>query len=346
MNSIPSIIQRYRTLSTHRIHELPVVILMPHSGCNCRCIMCDIWKGNKNLKQLTESNVTVLLSSLKKFNTKLVVMSGGEALLHESFFSLCEILVRNHIRIHLLSTGLTLKHHAENILKHIDEVIVSLDGPEAVHNDIRKISNAFQKLREGAQHLKSLKPGYRITARSVIQKQNFGQWNETIDIAKKIGLDQISFLPADVSSHAFNREEVWNEERQDDVRISKADLPQLRNIAEEIISNYKNDFSSGFIAEQPAKLRKIVQYYYAVHGLTDFPEKKCNAPWTSAVIEADGTVRPCFFHEGIGNVHRDSLDEILNNGKAIQFRKELDVSINETCKKCVCYMHLTPTGNI
>src|ERR1700704_2429499 len=84
--------QRYRTLQTHRISALPVVILMPHSACNCRCVMCDIWKDNKNLKQLTEQDISGLLTALRKFGTKQVVMSGGEALLNKNFFALCRIL--------------------------------------------------------------------------------------------------------------------------------------------------------------------------------------------------------------------------------------------------------------
>ena len=79
-------VQRYRTLQTHKIFALPIVILMPHSACNCRCIMCDIWKDNKNLKQLTEKDIESLLSSFKKFSTQEVVMSGGEALLNANFF--------------------------------------------------------------------------------------------------------------------------------------------------------------------------------------------------------------------------------------------------------------------
>src|ERR1700750_1823988 len=100
--------QRYRTLQTHRISALPVVILMPHSACNCRCVMCDIWKDNKNLKQLTEANIQALLTSLKKFNTHQVVMSGGEALLNKNFFRLCEILKNNGMKVSLLTTGLSI----------------------------------------------------------------------------------------------------------------------------------------------------------------------------------------------------------------------------------------------
>src|SRR5215216_4005274 len=93
--------QRIRTLQTDQIKALPIVILMPHSACNCRCVMCDIWKDNKNLKQLTEKDIENLLRSFKKFNTQQVLMSGGEALLNPNFFRFCEILQRQNIRITL-----------------------------------------------------------------------------------------------------------------------------------------------------------------------------------------------------------------------------------------------------
>src|SRR6476619_655868 len=88
--------KRYRTLQTDIITALPIVILMPHSACNCRCVMCDIWKDNKNLKQLSEKDINGLLTSLRKFGTKQVVMSGGEALLNPNFFRFCEILQKEN----------------------------------------------------------------------------------------------------------------------------------------------------------------------------------------------------------------------------------------------------------
>ena len=45
-------------------------------------------------------------------------------------------------------------------------------------------------------------------------------------------------------------------------------------------------------------------------------------PWVSAVVESDGTVRPCFFHKPIGNIGRDSLREVLNGPEAMEFRKD------------------------
>ncbi len=101
-------------------------------------------------------------------------------------------------------------------------------------------------------------------------------------------------------------------------------------------------FESSFIAESPAKLARIGDYYGAFYGLNPFPYKKCNAPWVSAVVEADGTVRPCFFHAPLGNIHEKSLDSILNSEQAIGFRKSLDIDTDATCVKCVCYLNLAP----
>ncbi|MCW9065905.1 MAG: radical SAM protein, partial [Ignavibacteriaceae bacterium] len=187
-------IRRFYALKFHKIYSLPIVILMPHSRCNCRCVMCDIWKGNSNVKQLEEKDVEKLLGSLQKLNTKLIVMSGGEALMHPNFFRLCEIIKARTIKITLLSTGLLLKKYANEIISNTDEVIVSLDGSREVHDKIRNIPGAYEKLREGVQELKKLDPNFRITARCVIQKENFDDFPNIVDAARELGLDQISFL--------------------------------------------------------------------------------------------------------------------------------------------------------
>ena len=342
MQNVVITYKRYRTLQTHVISTLPIVILMPHSACNCRCVMCDIWKGNHNLKQLTKDDISGLLTALKKFGTQQVLMSGGEALLNPGFFKICEILKQEKIKISLLSTGLTLKKNAPQIVQWVDDVIVSLDGDETMHNTIRNIPDAFNKLAEGVDAIKQIEPRFKITCRTVIHRQNFRIWPAIIDAAKEIGGDQISFLPADVSSHAFNREILWDENRQHEILPRQTDLPELKSVIDILQVACHNDFATGYIAESPEKINKIYQYYAAFYGLNNLPYKKCNAPWVSTVIEADGTVRPCFFHEAYGNIKNDSLENIINGAGAINFRKQLDMDTNETCLKCVCYLNLSP----
>jgi Fe-coproporphyrin III synthase len=337
--------KRYRTLQTDKISALPIVILMPHSACNCKCVMCDIWKGNKNLKQLTENDIEGLLVCLKKLGTKQIVMSGGEAMLNPNFFSLCRILKRQNLKITLLSTGLILKKQANEILQWIDEIIVSMDGDEMTHNAIRNIGAAYAKLKEGVQYLKSCNPQFKISARTVIHRLNFRKWSAIIESAKQIGVDSISFLPADVSSRAFNRDVLWTEERQMDIAIHVDELSDFRSVLDNVIFECQSEIDAHFISESPEKLRKIFTYYRAIHGLDEFPYKKCNAPWVSTVIEPDGNVKPCFFHPSFGNIRSASLTEILNGEQGLSFRKNLNMDKDDTCKRCVCYLNLPATMN-
>ena len=329
-------------MQTHTISALPIAILMPHSACNCRCVMCDIWKGNHDLKQLTEADIQGLMGTLKKLGTQQVLMSGGEALLNPNFFRLCEILKKENIKISLLSTGLTLKKNAEQLVKWVDDIIVSLDGDEETHDRIRNIPGAFNKMAQGISAIKLLKPGFKITCRTVIHRLNYAIWPKIIDSAKQLGLDQISFLPADVSSHAFNRQQAWDEPRQHEILLTEKELNGLKSITGNLFISFKNEFASKFIAESREKIQNIYFYYAAFYGRNDFPYKKCNAPWVSTVIEADGTVRPCFFHEPYGNIKDGTLDKIINSESAVDFRKNLDIAKNETCVKCVCYLNLRP----
>lgn len=345
IQSIYRTYNRYRTLQTNRISSLPVLVLMPHSACNCRCVMCDIWKGNQRLQQLELADIAGLLDALAKYGTQQVLMSGGEALLNPNFFRLCELLKQLDIKISLLSTGITLKKNAEQLVKWVDDIIVSLDGHPVLHDEIRNIPGAFQKLQEGIEAIRSIDALFPITARTVIHRLNYRHWPAIINTAKAIGLNKISFLPADVSSQAFNRETPWDEGRQQELLVPVTALNELQSVIDQVIDQFKDDFSTGYIAESPLKIQKIYSYYAAHHGLSGFPYKKCNAPWVSAVLEADGTVRPCFFHEAYGNIKTMPLDKIINSEQAIAFRSNLDMETNETCLKCVCYLNLSPGTN-
>ena len=113
-------------------------------------------------------------------------------------------------------------------------------------------------------------------------------------------------------------------------------------VIESLIRTHKNDFSSGYILESEQKLHKFYAYYAAFHGLADFPEVHCNAPWVSSVIESDGSIQPCFFHPTFGSLNDDSFEKIINSPSSIAFRKNLNIQTDPVCKKCVCSLNLSP----
>ncbi|CAN5820693.1 radical SAM protein [soil metagenome] len=338
--------KRQRTRSTHRIHTMPVLILMAHSRCNCRCVMCDIWRANRNGQEISRETLERHLDTFRRLNVQWVVLSGGEALMHSNLWSLCEALKTLDVKITLLSTGLLLKRHVADVVRWCDEVTVSLDGSQAVHDAIRRVPRAFEKLAEGVGALKDLAPEFPVNSRCVIQRQNYVDLPHIIDAAHAIGLDGISFLSVDISSTAFNRPLPWGDERVDDVALSPNETTEFERLVERTIETHARDFESGFVAESPDKLRRLPRYFAAINGEGDYPTTVCNAPWVSTVIETDGTVRPCFFHHSLGNIHEQPLEEIINSPDAVAFRQSLDVNENPICRKCVCTLQLGRTTSV
>jgi MoaA/NifB/PqqE/SkfB family radical SAM enzyme len=155
-------------------------------------------------------------------------------------------------------------------------------------------------------------------------------------------LNGISFLAADLTSSAFNRPLIWPTSRQAEIGLSLSELGVLEDQIETLIRDSEEEFGAGFVAESPEKLRRIARHFRVHLGLESGESPVCNAPWTSAVIEADGEVRPCFFHPSIGNLRSASLEAILNGAKGLNFRRSLDITANAICRNCVCSLNYRP----
>jgi Fe-coproporphyrin III synthase len=317
------------------LKSLPVVVLLPHSRCNCRCVMCDIWKDTKS-SSLSLSDLARLLDDFEKLSVQWVVLSGGEPLIHPHLFEFCSSVRERGIRVTILSTGILLERHAQRIVDTIDDLIVSLDGPPAIHDHIRRVPGAFNSLARGVRAIQSLRSAFPISVRSTVQRENFRHLNETAKAAKALDLQSISFLATDLSSTAFNRPLGWSDERQSNIALTEADIPLLESEIEALSSEWAG---SGFLAETPEKLRRIALHFRAHLGLAQPASPRCNAPWVSAVVEADGTVRPCFFHRPIGHLTSGGLLKVLNGPEAVQFRTHLNTALNPICQRCVCSLN-------
>jgi MoaA/NifB/PqqE/SkfB family radical SAM enzyme len=327
-----------RGLESQRVAHLPVLVLHVHSACNCRCMMCDIWKI-KDSRTLRASDLEPHIDSIRRLSVRWVVFSGGEPLLNQEFALLCAMLHRENIRVTLLTTGLLLAKQASEVAESFDDIIVSLDGPERIHNLIRRIDGAFSLIQSGVNAVRKCRPELSITARTTVQKANHRHLRDTLAAARFLDLNGISFLAADLTSEAFNRPVSWSAERQSEVALSLCELTALEDEIELLIHERQDNFRSGYIAESPDKLRRIVRHFRAHLGLERDESPQCNAPWTSAVVETDGTVRPCFFHRPIGNINKMSLEEVINGADALAFRSALDIRSNLTCNRCVCSLN-------
>jgi MoaA/NifB/PqqE/SkfB family radical SAM enzyme len=326
-------------LSAQRVLKLPVLVISPHTQCDCRCVMCDIWKI-REAKEISASEIEDQLSSFRKFGVQWVVFSGGEPQKNSQLFHMAGALRAEGIRVTLLTAGLLLESQAEAVAASMDDIIVSLDGPPALHNSIRRVPRAFEKLMSGIAAVQRTRPDIPIRARCTVQKLNHHALCATVDTAKQLALTSISFLAVDAASKAYNHLDGWSADNQRRVVLDASSIDVLEGEVERLIRDYEGDLESQFVVETPAKLRRIVRHFRAALGQLQPVSPRCNAPWVSAVIDAEGELRPCFFHPSLGNIHRQSLDEIVNGPGALWFRQHLDIATNPVCQGCVCSLYI------
>jgi MoaA/NifB/PqqE/SkfB family radical SAM enzyme len=194
-------------------------------------------------------------------------------------------------------------------------------------------------VERGVRRLREVRPSLPIRARSTLQQRNFRALPDLIEKAESMGLDQISFLAADVTSDSFGRGPLGLLPTPHRLLLDGAEVEELERVVEKAIVRHATAFRAGRVAESPDKLRRLPRYYGAHQGQGPFPKVECNAPWVSAVVEADGTVRPCFFQPAVGNVRRKGLRAILDD-EMVRFRRGLDVAKDGTCARCVCSLRV------
>jgi MoaA/NifB/PqqE/SkfB family radical SAM enzyme len=321
-----------------QLSTLPILILNVHSRCNCRCVMCDIWKRESN-EQMRAQDLERHRASLKSLGVRHVVLTGGEPLLHNDLATFCNFFREQNIHLTLLTTGLLLHKRAEEVAALFDDIILSLDGPQEIHDAVRRVRGAYNLIHKGIVAVRHHSPAMPITCRTTVQKANHRHLRETVDAARALGLDSISFLAADLTSEAFNRPLIWPGEKQSEIGLNLEEIKALEEEIEGLILEYEAGINHKYIAEPAAKLRKIPRRFREHLGQLPSQAPICNAPWVSAVVEVDGSVRPCFFHRTIGNITTSTLEEVVNGEVAREFRQSLDMENNETCRRCVCSLN-------
>ena len=318
------------------LRRLPLITLYLTERCNSRCVTCDYWRHGR--ADMNLESVTQLLPSLVQLQTRVALISGGEPLLNSEWADIAQLLRENGLQLWLLTSGLSLAKHARRASQLFHAITVSLDGTDrATYTAIRGL-DAFDNVCAGIQAAATL--GVPVSLRVTVQQANFRQLPGFVELARRVGARQISFLAVDVANpHAFGRVDEF----RTNLALRAQDLPELEQILHGMERDYADDFRSGFIAESPSRLRRIHQYFAAVCGLGSYPPVRCNAPELSAVISAKRQVSPCFFIPGPPEAAwHDDLGAVLNGDSMIALRDEIRSGLRPECATCVCSLWRDP----
>jgi Fe-coproporphyrin III synthase len=337
LNTLPSSTSPVQvTSSGSRLRRLPLVTLYLTERCNSRCVTCDYWRHGRD--DMSLGTVGTLLPSLRRLGTRVALISGGEPLLNPDWQEIAGLLRSAGIRLWLLTSGLSLAKHAGRVAEAFDAVTVSLDGTDRQTYAAIRGLDAFDKVCEGIRE--TARAGAKVGIRVTLQKANYRELPGFVELAHVLGAHSISFLSVDVANpHAFGRSDDFTR----DLALQAEDLPVFAQLITGLTQQQRADFESRFIAESPAKLWRLHQYFAAVLGRAEYPPVHCNAPEFSAVLGVRGHPQPCFFISGPQQrAPAQDLQSALNAGSMMALRESIRSGERAECARCVCSLYRDP----
>jgi len=187
--------------------------IVPTSDCNFSCEYCFSVKKKEYMSQKTENEVIEFFEKgVNKIRSFHVCWFGGEPLLAKTtmdrlsreFIRRCEESKVPYSSI-LVTNGYLLTKENIDWLKEIkvEQLQVTLDGDEAIHDRRRKLLNGGSTFRVIMDNLRNAAGNFRIIIRVNFDKNNVEKVRELLPVLEKYGIqDKVSVYYGSIISIA------------------------------------------------------------------------------------------------------------------------------------------------
>lgn len=139
------------------------------SRCNMKCSFCDWWK--MNMPELPTRKALTAIDKVCSLGVPFFDLSGGEPLLRKDLAILAKRASSHGCLVSMNTNGTLLKSsRASEIADAFDVVVVSLDGPQEVHDKLRGVGGTYDKAMEAIKLLKA--HGTRVGVNTVVTPWN------------------------------------------------------------------------------------------------------------------------------------------------------------------------------
>lgn len=282
--------------------------------CNSKCQMCYIWQNPTDPKE------EVSIESLKKLPNGFdnLNVSGGEPTLRSDLAEVIDTVYPKARTTEISSNGLHPERIVPIIKKHPNvKVRLSMEGDELTNNTIRGEKDGFQSKIRGLKMLKEA-GGTDLGFALVIQDENANQLVEVYELCKSMGVEM-------ATSTLHN---AWQFHKNDNYFYNRVKV--AKEVEKLITSMLKtNTVKNWFRAYLNLGLiKKILGQDRLI---------PCTAGKDFAFIDPWSDVWACNVRTDLpmGNLARQSWEEIINSDVAKQSRAKVDI-----CKQN-CWMVTT-----
>lgn len=245
--------------------------------------------------------------------------TGGEPLIRPDVFDLLQYAAHAGFSASLLSNGTLITSETAQRLKQtaVEDVQISLDGREGVHDSLRG-KWSFKKALEGIANLVAV--GIDTNINFTVSGLNYQEIDPLIDLVGTLGVSAVAFsrlVPCgrgeDLSNHLLNTE-------------------QLNVLSRKLLEKPRKD-SVMLVSRDPIIGVANISDNDAI-PLSSFPLGGCSAGIFGVTITADGTVMPCRrMNLPIGNIRTDDFRQLWAESPVLISLRNRE-SYHGRCRTC------------
>ena len=312
--------------------------------CNLRCKTCGQWgetgynfeKASEELREVVPVERYLKLSEDVKPYKPIYYIWGGEPFLYPGLFDFTDRIKRNKSILSVVTNATFLAEQAKEVVdQRWDVLMFSLDGPEAIHDEIRGRKGTFQKVAEGIETVRKYKRDTKkslpwIMALVTISVDNAPWLDKIFEVGEQLNLDCMIIYYSWFTNEKIGYAHTRIMEQKLGVTPTKwkgylfnHDVDTTALLASlQRIQSRKWKFGYLFIPDLKRD-EQIVEYYKNPGKF--FGYGPCISPWFVTEVMPNGDVAPCRDYPDYitGNLMEQSIFEIWNGERYRKFRQAL-----------------------
>jgi len=284
-------------------------------ACNARCIMCDSWK-KPGTNELTLDEIEGIFRQLPRLDA--VRLTGGEPFVRKDLGEIMA-LAEQHLKplaIHITSNGFLtgrIVELCEQRRKRLPlHLLISLDGVEAKHNQIRGIDTAWKKTLATLETLATRQRALNLKLgvnQTIVDEGGLDHYRQLREQLRPMGVQHHAVM-------AYETSATYSTETAVDVAPTtpgelRTPEPIGEPVLRELLAEIQRDLANLPLLERIAK-----RYYWRgigerlLHGRGN-PNPPCVALNSHLRLYPDGRVPTCQFNSHtVGSLREQSFREL------------------------------------
>jgi radical SAM protein with 4Fe4S-binding SPASM domain len=266
-------------------------------ACDLTCAHCYSEAGHRSPHELSTEEAKALIDEIVALGCPTWVLAGGEPLLRYDLPELVAYAAERGLGWSMHTHGGRVVRHAELFRRYPPQLVaVSLDGPEALHDEIRGRPGSFTRAMEALRFLAEQTETRQVIAGTTVTRRNADHLAELADVVRA--------SPAHGwGLHLFAPEGRGAEHSE--LLPTAGQLRRAAGLARRLRWSYAVELDNEWGSAGPA------DPLYRDHPFL------CGAGRMSCVISVEGDIVPCTTtdqSQAEGNVRTHSLREVWREG--------------------------------